>query len=276
VRLLGDLGGLVVADLGVERGHQHERLVEVLAGALGVGLDADDAVVDEAVGGVAEEARRLQQVVDHDRLEHVELEVAVGPGDGDGGVVADHLGAHHREGLGLGRVDLARHDRRAGLVLGEPDLADAAARARAEQADVVADVHERHGRALQRARRLDDRVVGRERLELVLGGHEGVPGELGDDRGHPLGEALRGVEAGAHGRAAQRQLGEVRQGVLDRLDALAHLRRVARELLAQRDRGGVHEVGAADLDDVVEVARLLGERPSSLRSRGSRCSTISP
>ena len=47
VRSLGDLGGLVVADVGVEGGDQHQRLVHQLADVLSVGLDTDHAVVCE-------------------------------------------------------------------------------------------------------------------------------------------------------------------------------------------------------------------------------------
>ena len=47
---------------------------------------------------------------------------------------------------------------------------------------------------------------------------------------------------------------------LTRAIALAHLRRVAAELLAERDGHRVHPVRAAGLDDVVELVRLRLER----------------
>ena len=47
---------------------------------------------------------------------------------------------------------------------------------------------------------------------------------------------------------------------LDPRAALAHLRGVAAELLAQRDRDGVHQVRAARLDDVRELLGLRRER----------------
>ena len=56
-------------------------------------------------------------------------------------------------------------------------------------------------------------VVRGERLELVLGGDERVAGQLGDLRGHALGEARGRVEAGADGGAAERQLGAGAAGV---------------------------------------------------------------
>jgi hypothetical protein len=51
----------------------------------------------------------------------------------DGRVVADDARADHRQRLALRRVDLARHNRRPGLVLGQRDLAETAARAGAKE-----------------------------------------------------------------------------------------------------------------------------------------------
>src|SRR5437762_12482635 len=52
VRGLRDLGGLVVADVGVQGGDEHERVLEVVPDALEVRLDADDAMLAKAVGAV--------------------------------------------------------------------------------------------------------------------------------------------------------------------------------------------------------------------------------
>ena len=96
---LGDLCRVVVADVRVERGDQHQRVVEVFLDIGFVGFDANGAVVVERAAGVGDEADGLQKVVDHHRLEHVELEVARGAADVDGGVVADHLRGHHGHGF---------------------------------------------------------------------------------------------------------------------------------------------------------------------------------
>ena len=85
------------------------------------------------------------------------------------------------------------------------------------------------------------------------------------------------VQPGADGGAAERDLAEPRQRVLDARDALAHLRRVAAELLAERDRHGVHQVRAAGLDDVVELRRLrLERRRRAARAPAAGRSSISP
>src|SRR5690606_14343374 len=89
----------------------------------------------------------------------------------------------------------------------------------------------------------------------------------GDD---PRGEAGGGVDAGAHRGAAERELGEPRQGGLDPGDAVAHLGGVAAELLPQGDRGGVHEVGAAGLDDVGELLGLAFQGAGEGVERGQQ------
>ena len=65
------------------------------------------------------------------------------------------------------------------------------------------------------------------------------------------------VEAGAHGRAAQRQLVKPLQGGFEALQAVIKLAHIAAEFLPQRERGGVLQMGAADFDDVVECGRFL-------------------
>ena len=97
----------------------------------------------------------------------VELEMALTRGNGDGGVIAEHLAAHHRQGFGLRRIDLARHDRGAGFVFPEDQFAEPRTRARAQQADVVGDLEQAAGKGVQRAVREHVGVVGGKRLELV-------------------------------------------------------------------------------------------------------------
>jgi len=65
-------------------------------------LDSVDAVGLQLLGGVAQDPRRVQEVVDHDRAHRVEFEVALGPGERDGGVVAEDLDADHHHGFRIG------------------------------------------------------------------------------------------------------------------------------------------------------------------------------
>src|SRR5262249_29008334 len=52
VRLLGDLGGPVVADVGRQRGHEHQRVPHQLGDARSIRLDPHHAELAEAGAGV--------------------------------------------------------------------------------------------------------------------------------------------------------------------------------------------------------------------------------
>ncbi len=157
-------------------------------------------------------------------------------------------------------VDLAGHDRRAGLVLGERQLAETAAGPRAEPAQVVGDLHERAGERAEGAARHHEIVVRGERGELVGRRGERQARQLGELRGDGLAEAGRCVESGPDRGAADRQRQEAGQGRVDPRETSVELGDVARELLAERERHRVLQMGAADLHDVVELARLGRER----------------
>lgn len=115
--------------------------------------------------------------------------------DRDGHVVAHDLRGDHRQGLALGGVHLSGHDARSRLVLGQAQLAESTAGSRAEEANVVRDLHERDGEDVERTRGLDDSVMRRERLELVGRGVEGEASDLGNLKCDLDVESLTGVES---------------------------------------------------------------------------------
>jgi hypothetical protein len=78
------------------------------------------------------------------------------------------------------------------------------------------------------------------------------------------------VQARARRRAAQRDLRDARERCLHPLAAEADLRRIATELLAERDRHRVHQVRAAGFDHVGELAGLGFQRRLQLRQRGQQ------
>src|SRR2546421_7627819 len=183
VRVPGDLGGVVVADVWVERGDEHERAVQVLVNARAVEFYPADAEFDEAAAGVLEQADGVEQVVNHHGVEDVQLEVALRTGEAYRRVGTQDLHGDHRQGLRLRRVDLARHDRGARLVLRQNQFAYPGARPRREPAHVVRDLHERAGEGLEGAAGEDYLVVGRQSRELVRVRLEGEARQLGYLRG---------------------------------------------------------------------------------------------
>lgn len=235
----------------------YSRFTEQRANALLVCLEASNEVLLKAAHAVCEQTRAVQQVADHDGLEDVELEVALRAGKGSGGVVAKDLCADHGQGLALCGVDLAGHNGGAGLILWQLQLAETAAWAGAEEADVLGDLEEGDGEGVELAVGFDDGVVGGEGLELVRGGDELVAGHLGDFRGNVFGEALEGVDTSANGGSALGEHPEAGQRRLDALNAVVELCDVARELLAESQGRSVLQVCAADLDELLPLLGLF-------------------
>src|SRR6201993_4517684 len=116
IRLVGNRGRLVIPDYRAQSGHQHQRAVDHLVDVLAVEPGAFDRELPQLLAGIAEDAGRMEEIVDDDRAHRVELEIPLAAGKGDGVVLADHLDADHDHRLLLGRIDLARHDRGARLV----------------------------------------------------------------------------------------------------------------------------------------------------------------
>ena len=256
MRCISDLSGLVVADVRIQRRHEHQGLIEQLLDAGVVRLDTRDAVDVEGDGCIPEQLGALEEVGRHDGLKNVELEVALHACHRDRRVIPYDLGADHRHSLSLRGVDLTGHDGGAGLIGRDDDLTDTATRARGEEADIVGDLVKRDSHLLQGAVGLYDRVVGSQCLELVLSRHEGQAREVGDVACYHDIVALRRIEPRPYSRTTESELRQVRQRILDGLDAVLELCSVAAELLPQRQRCSVHEVRTTDLHHVGHLLSL--------------------
>jgi hypothetical protein len=81
---------------------------------------------DQPVASISHQPDGVQKVANEHRFENVQLEMPIRPSDCDGSVVPHNLGADHRHGFALRWVNLARHDRRPGFVLGKVKFAQAA------------------------------------------------------------------------------------------------------------------------------------------------------
>ncbi len=224
-----------------------------------VSLKASHKVLLEALHSVGKNANAVQKVTDQDGLEHVQLELAVHAANCGSNVVTHDLRADHGQRLALGRVNLSRHDGRTGLVLGKDKLAETAAGAGSQVTNILCDLEQRASKGVQRTGGLDDGVVGSKDFELVRCGLELGAGQLGDLDSDGLVEALEGVQTSTDSGTTLGKLAQVGQGVLDALNVAVQLSNVTRELLAKGKRGGILEMGTADLDDVLEVVHLLLE-----------------
>ncbi|MNE27212.1 hypothetical protein D3C80_1206140 [compost metagenome] len=106
---------------------------------------------------------------------------------------------------------------------------------------------------------MDLGIARRQGLELVGGAHQGQAGLLCQGLGHRLGKAGGAVQTGTDRGAPQRQLTQMGQGGSEVTLPLRELGDPAGDLLTQGEGGGVLQVGAANLDDVVEGGGLAGQ-----------------
>ena len=202
----------------------------------------------------------MEQIADHDGLEDVELKVTLRSSEGGGGLVTEYLGADHGEGLALCGVDLAGHDGRTGLVLGQLQLTKTASGSGTEEADVLGDLEEGGCEGVELAMGLDDGIVGSEGFELVGCGDEVLASHLADFCGNVFGEALECVDTSSDGCSTLCQHLEARETGLYPLNAKVELLYVSRELLAESQRGSILEMCPANLDQVLPLVDLLLQR----------------
>ena len=147
-----------------------------------------------------------------------------------------------------------------GCTAGSFSSPKAAARARAEPADIVGDLGERRGIRSERAAQEAYRVARGLGFEVVRRLHEWQTRPPRNLSNSTLGKTRRRIQPGAHRRAAERQFINAAQRRLDALPRRFHLTRIAAELLAHADRDRILQVSPPHLDDVVEFRGLALQR----------------
>ena len=259
VGFLGNFRRFVVADVRVQRGHQHQPLFQVFRHFLGIRLQAGDAMLLEVAAAVAQQTDRLQQIVDDHRFEHVQLQMPLTRGETDGDVIAQHLTGQHRQGFALGRVDLAGHDRAPRFVGRQFHLGQSGTWPGTQQAQVVGDFHQRHGEGFQRAGQRGQRLVAGQRGEFVGRGDERQAGKRGQLCCDGLTETVGRIQPGTHRGTALGQFANRRQRAADRSFGVIQLRDECRDFLAEGNRRRVHHVRAAGLDQLHVARCQLGQ-----------------
>ena len=138
-----------VADVGVQRGDEHERIVEVEVHLFFVRRNARRAVGVERHDRFGKEAHRLQKIIRDNRHKYVEFEIALTRADTDGDIVSHHLHRNHRHRFALRRIDFSRHNGRARLHGRQIDFVYAAARPRRHDAQVGCNLSKARRKALE-------------------------------------------------------------------------------------------------------------------------------
>ncbi len=220
-------------------------------------LNAHGAIIVKTQARVRQQTNRIQHVKHDDWLEHVQLKIAGGAAHIHGHIVADYLRTDHGHRLALGWIDLARHDRRARLVIRNVQLAQTTARTARQPAHIVGDFHQIASDRFQNAAGFHHRAVGSERFEFVGRGNKRQTGKLGDFFCRPLSKLGMRIQSGANRRPAQRQSVETRQDALHAFNVVTQLRNITRKFLTQCQRSRVHQMRAANFDDFLKGGALF-------------------
>lgn len=116
VRILRHFTRHVIPNYRIQARNKHQALVQQTANPLFICFQPLHKIYFERAHPVAEKADAVEQVVDHDRFEDIEFELAVHARDGYRLVIPHHLRADHCYGFGLRGIDFPRHDGAARLV----------------------------------------------------------------------------------------------------------------------------------------------------------------
>ena len=123
---------------------------------------------------------RVSDVEDHQRFIDVHFKITAGAAEADRDVIGHHLHGDHRQRFALGRVNLARHDGGAWLVLWDLQFAKSGTRAAGHQPDVIGDLVERNSQRAHRSGQLNQCIVSTLDRVLIRSGDKGQSGELGN------------------------------------------------------------------------------------------------
>ena len=105
-----NLRRIVLADMRGQRGHQHQGLRHQRRYPLPIRLKPFDTVFPEGTTGIGQQADGLQHIENQHRFENVQFKITLTARNGDGRMIAHHLGADHGHGLALCWINLAWHD----------------------------------------------------------------------------------------------------------------------------------------------------------------------
>ena len=151
----GDVGAGLVAEVRLQERHDAERTHHEVLATVGVDDDAVDALFTHRDAGVGHDLHLHVEGERDDRFHDVQFELAGGGGEHDRRVETDReergLVGHFRDD----GVDLARHDRGTRLELRQDEFGETRTRTGGKEAEVVADLRQLDGKALDGGREGD-------------------------------------------------------------------------------------------------------------------------
>ena len=238
-RCLGQLGRGFVTQIGIESRHHSDTVAHHPTTGLLVGRDARDAPVAQRVHAADQHLDVLEQAVYDDRLHDVQFQLAGLGGDRNRQIVSDYPESHLIDDFGDHRIDLAGHNRRAGLHRRQVDLAQTGPGAGRQQPQVVAYLRHFRRQPLQGRRIHDERARIVRGLDQVRRRDDGQAGNLAQITDAQRRVVGIGIDPGPDSRRAHVHLQKQAVVLLDAVDLLRQIRGIGLELLPERHRHGI-------------------------------------
>ena len=183
-------------------------------------------------------------------------------------VVADNLVARLIHYLRDNGIDLAGHNRRAGLTLGQENFIKSATRSRRHKAEVVRHFDKHQRGILERGADVDKAVGVVGGVDYVRGGLEVFAGDFAELAGDDFYISRLCIKPRAHGGAAHVDKADAVNRPLNAADTATNRRGVRTHFLPQRDRNGVLQVRAPHFENILILLRLVFEGAGKVFERG--------
>ena len=213
----------------------------------------------EGVDSIGEETEGVENIVGHYRLHYIELELAVFYTHSDNQVIADNLIAGLVHNLGDNRVDLAGHDRGAGLTGRQDDFGKAGPGTGSHKTEVIANLYQRKSSDAEAGRQICKNVsIAGSVYQIFCGGKAFVR-----DHGQLLGylpNVLRtGVKAGTDSGGTHVDGVEQLAAAANTLHAAAYSGSKGMKFLTESNWYGILQVSAPHLQNIGKFIALVVE-----------------
>ncbi len=223
-----------VTDQRIKAGNHRQALFHRGFACLRIGFQSVHAELDKRIDSVGHQVNAFQHRVAHDGHHDVELKVtASGSADRNGLIVADDARCHLHQAFAHDRIDFPRHDRAAGLAIGQDDFEETAARSRPEPTYVVGYIHKRGGNRLQLTVTINQAIALRVGFEVIDRFDKGYARAFRQRSGDSRPKLWMRIDTTSHSSTADRQLQYRLQRHLGPTNRKFDLARKPAELLAE-------------------------------------------
>ena len=159
-----------------QRGNNTNALIQPFRTLSAVSLNSVYAAGAQSINSIGQETQGIENIIGHNRLHNVKLELAVFYTEGHSQIIGNYLIAGLVHYLGDNGVNLTRHDGRTWLTRRQRNFAEACSRTGGHQAQVIGNFNQRKCRSLQAGGQIskDIRITGS--INKIVRGSEAFTG----------------------------------------------------------------------------------------------------